>query len=71
VGLYSASRPGHLTPGKKTRGIPLTGGWVGLRAGLCVEKIKLPAPAGNQIRFLGSPNRTVFPMLTELPRITH
>jgi hypothetical protein len=36
-GEWSASRPGHaLPPGKDPR-YPLTGGWVGIRAGLDTE----------------------------------
>jgi hypothetical protein len=33
-GEWSASRPGHFTPGEKAPGTHYIGGWVGPRAGL-------------------------------------
>jgi hypothetical protein len=33
-GEWSATRPGHFTPGERVPGTHWIGGWVGLRAGL-------------------------------------
>jgi hypothetical protein len=58
-GKWSASRPGHFTPGERAPGTLWTGSWVDSRAGLDeVEKRKfLPLP-GLEIRPLGRPARS-------------
>jgi hypothetical protein len=48
-GEWSASRPGHFTPGERAQGTHWTGGWVDPRAGLdaVVRRKRIPEPPGN------------------------
>jgi hypothetical protein len=55
-GEWSASRPGHFTPGERVSGMSLTEAWVGPRAGLdYVEMRKLFTLPGLEVRTLGRP----------------
>jgi hypothetical protein len=47
---WSASRPGHFTPGERAPGTYWIRDWVGTRSGQdAMAKRKFPALAGNQI----------------------
>jgi hypothetical protein len=54
-GESSASRPGRFTHGERAPGTHYTGGWVGPRAGLDMEKWKLLTLPGLELRPLGQP----------------
>jgi hypothetical protein len=55
-GEWSASRPGHFTPGERASGAHWIGGWVGPRAGLDDMEnenscpIREPRPLGRPAR---------------------
>jgi hypothetical protein len=53
-GQWSASHPGHFTPGERVPGTHWTKGWVDLRTGLhnVERRKKLPLP-GLELRHLG------------------
>jgi hypothetical protein len=58
-GEWSASRPGHFTPGEKVRGTHWIGGWVSPRTNLddMEERKFLPVP-GLELRSLCRPARS-------------
>jgi hypothetical protein len=59
LGEWSASRPGHFTPGERAHGVHWIGGWVVPRAGFdAVEKRKLLTLPGLELRPLGHPSRS-------------
>jgi hypothetical protein len=58
-GEWSASRPGHCTPGERVSGTHWIGGWVDPRASLDdVEKRKFLILPGLEIRPLGRAARS-------------